>query len=559
MKQYLFFATAIATASLFTGCSNNEYVGDQPEALNGTDGAIAFSMGKANTTRGADLTGDGAATKLNSVFYVYGIKHKAEEDGTATNDQVVFQNYKVVYKGETSASNTEGWEYVGNDLWQEGEIGNVTPTAPASQTIKYWDYGTSAAKGYTFYAFSAKSDDVKNGYVKVEKKQADPAEENNSKYNKGYTVKIAPNQSLEQIYFSERLEVKKNGYNEETSTLNSYPEKVELKFSNAASKVRVGFYETVPGYKVKINEMYNASNAASSENKFVAACPNIKDRTNTSAATMTVTYDTSNKPQVSISGVTPQNNLTLGTGILDATNIATTSSSPTWDTPKSGQTTQGDYTIVWPQTDNAQPLKIKVDYKLTSLDGSNEEINVTGATAVVPAEYIKWAANHAYTYIFKISDKTNGSTGTEGTDPAGLYPITFDAVVEDMINEGSTTTVSTPSVTASQAGTTSGYVTTEGIVFKTGAQIDLKVMKDGQPASATITGGYKKGGYDYNKTPEKNLEGTGSTIGTSLSATLQTQSEVGCWVLKVEAGGATTYVIIKVGEAEKGPETPTNP
>ena len=73
MKQYLFLATAIATASLFTGCSNNEYVGDQPEAFNGTDGAIAFSMGKANTTREGEGNSKDA-DKLNKVFYVYGEK-----------------------------------------------------------------------------------------------------------------------------------------------------------------------------------------------------------------------------------------------------------------------------------------------------------------------------------------------------------------------------------------------------------------------------------------------------------------------------------------------------
>ena len=70
MKKYLCLATAIATASLFTGCSNNEYVGDQPEAFNGTDGAIAFSMGKANTTR----AGEGIGQLQTNGFYVYGTK-----------------------------------------------------------------------------------------------------------------------------------------------------------------------------------------------------------------------------------------------------------------------------------------------------------------------------------------------------------------------------------------------------------------------------------------------------------------------------------------------------
>lgn len=81
-----------------------------------------------------------------------------------------------------------------------------------------------------------------------------------------------------------------------------------------------------------------------------------------------------------------------------------------------------------PQADNNKTLSLKVDYTLTSLDGSDEKIQVTGATAVIPAKYLCWRPNYAYTYLFKISDNTNGSTGGKD-DPAGLYPITFDASV----------------------------------------------------------------------------------------------------------------------------------
>ena len=89
---------------------------------------------------------------------------------------------------------------------------------------------------------------------------------------------------------------------------------------------------------------------------------------------------------------------------------------------------------------------MKVDYTLVSTDGSNEEIKVTGATATVPSEYTQWQPNYSYTYIFKISDKTNGSTGG-GT--AGLYPITFDAIVTETETgkQETITTVETPSIT----------------------------------------------------------------------------------------------------------------
>ena len=86
-------------------------------------------------------------------------------------------------------------------------------------------------------------------------------------------------------------------------------------------------------------------------------------------------------------------------------------------------------------------------------DGSGETIKVYGAKAIVPAKFAEWKSNYAYTYVFKISDKTNGKTDlTKG--PEGLYPITFDAVVanSEIGNQTTITTVATPSITTYQKG-----------------------------------------------------------------------------------------------------------
>lgn len=79
---------------------------------------------------------------------------------------------------------------------------------------------------------------------------------------------------------------------------------------------------------------------------------------------------------------------------------------------------------------NVGGLTLKVDYTLISTDGSDETIKVTGATAKIASDYTNWTANKSFTYIFKISDKTNGSTGGTGTT-AGLYPIEFDSVIAE--------------------------------------------------------------------------------------------------------------------------------
>lgn len=62
-------------------------------------------------------------------------------------------------------------------------------------------------------------------------------------------------------------------------------------------------------------------------------------------------------------------------------------------------------------------------------------------------------SKHSLYIPFKISDNTNGYTGND-PNKAGLYPITFDAVVTEMTDktQGTTTTVATPSITTYQEG-----------------------------------------------------------------------------------------------------------
>ena len=107
---------------------------------------------------------------------------------------------------------------------------------------------------------------------------------------------------------------------------------------------------------------------------------------------------------------------------------------------------------------------MKVDYTLVSTDGSGETIKVTGAEATVPSEYTQWQPNYSYTYIFKISDKTNGSTGGESK---GLYPIVFDAVVTETSEgiQNTITTVQDASITTYAKGNTieNEYKTSDNI------------------------------------------------------------------------------------------------
>ena len=135
--------------------------------------------------------------------------------------------------------------------------------------------------------------------------------------------------------------------------------------------------------------------------------------------------------------------------------LGTTSSAPTWV----DGSTDGDYTPIFPFEGNTNPLLLKLDFTLTADDGSPDVIHVRGARAVVPAQYVQWKSNFAYTYLFKISDKSNGTTGEvdangDPTDPEGLKPITFDAIVVDVTEElqQTITSVSTRSITTYAEG-----------------------------------------------------------------------------------------------------------
>ena len=450
MKTKNLFLAALAAFALVS-CTESEFVGDSSEAVaeKSTNGAIVFGGTSPAMTR-ADFLGADAAAKLNNKFVVYGVKHlTAAEDETATNDAVVYNNFQVAWAANTAgktASNTSDWEYVGLQAY------DATPTA---QGIKYWDY--SADYGYTFYAFSS-SDITYPKATASDKVQVTKTTANGtSLYNKGYSVTVNTDASLDNLYFADRKPVAKADYDKTVS----------LTFRNFGTKVRVGFYETIPGYTVQIDKFYidNDATAAVTDfaemnndktDGFYASLQNVKTSAN---QTLNVTYydgtdaAIENRPKVTNPTAGYDYALKLGAGVI-GTNLGTTSSNPTWDK------TAGAYTTVFPFEDNTNPLLIKLDFTMTADDGSADVIKVRGARAIVPAEYVKWKSNFAYTYLFKISDKTNGTTGDVDanddpvTDPEGLKPITFDAVVVDITDERqeTITSVSTNSITTYAEG-----------------------------------------------------------------------------------------------------------
>ncbi len=400
----------ILSAFSLTACVNDEYSGG---TVTHGDGAIGFNNVVEPFSR-AQKTGKDAATALGGKFYVYGIKNESQmAPGVLTDDNLVFKNYKVTYtdgSANSSTSNTSGWEYVGNTL-TDNEATNVTDNIGTdAQLIKYWD---DNASDYTFYAFAVANNDVENGKIKVDKINTGL-----NQYNNGYLMTLTADADPTQLYVSNRKQIMKG--------TNGYGTAVNLSFHNVMSKVRVAMYETIPGYSLTIDAFRIADTPVptfgemTTENTTNFAANLSNNKTN-NAGLMYVTYNdntsaNTDEPVVNFSGYNQTYVLSLGNQLKSGTKLGTDASSKVYDTAN------GDYTAVYPMESNANNLKLKVDFTLTSSVG--ETIKVKDATVEVPAEYLRWRPGYAYTYVFKISDQTNATIGSL----TGLYPITFDAL-----------------------------------------------------------------------------------------------------------------------------------
>ena len=478
MKRYYLLAAA---AIVFAGCSNNEFVGEDSGRTQESDkGQIAFSSTLPAATRawyGAD-----AAAKLNNKFIVSGFYGDKSTNAVA-NTTTAFDNYQVQWKvntAGTTASNTADWEYVGIDA-------AAPSTITGKQTIKYWNY---SAGQYDFIAYSTGDNKVVTegdpaaGSVKVSAIAAPTTDK-----PAAYTIQGAKD-DLMKCYVADLY----TAYNPEQTDKPKFGDRVRFTFRNVATKVRVALYETVPGYSVKDVHFYADDQTATS--KDISATDATLYTAGTSkfpiAGTFTVSFPkvgTSNlndpmynKAVISFAATTSTNDETTRT--FGNLNYQTSDDSRlTGDTylgttlPNASYAGTADYYQTMLPNEAGSTLTLRVNYTLVSNDGSGEEINVYGAKAIVPAVYAQWKSNYAYTYVFKISDKTNGKTGLGTNDPEGLFPITFDAMITDVQNgnQATVTTVATPSITTYQKG--HDPKATDEYSAKVG---DIYVMVDGK-------------------------------------------------------------------------------
>lgn len=396
---------AALLATLLAGCASDALVTPEvPVAPLAEAEAIGFgSIARAKTR----VSHEESAALLGNRFHVFGSKTKG------TDVSPVFDNYLVEYTASSAgstATNTHDWEYAGK-VSKKGAV----------QGVKYWDF---SAERFDFVAAAGLAADelIKNT-------------------TDGMRVNVTDVDAMTSIYVADRITATPTAQAATTATpaTSAYKDVVQFQFRRLGAQMRIGFYETVPGYAVKdLVFYYIGAPSGSHEVGVGAAFPE--------SGKYTVTYDdATNAAEATFAGASNKLAFTNTFGKLDYTYSFTQegiASKPYLDqsgkcaaTPvkaflgtSSTNATygKGTYTIdgtpgvtsaykpILPYEHNTMKMQIRVDYTLIALDGSGDSIHVRDAWVSVPANYLKWKPNYSYTYLFKISDNSNGYTGKGG-------------------------------------------------------------------------------------------------------------------------------------------------
>ena len=442
MKKSLILAVAaIAMAS----CSSDELVSKPTTG----ETPIAFSVEKANITRAKNLEETG--------HYNFGVWAYKYKEG-ATTGAVVMGNYLVGYSDGTSKgydkTNSTTWAGVAGSLkdhtspWFYEYLGTAEYTYDGSgfykgsdanyksanehQYLRYWDlaYATTNFYAYAPYKASGVTFDESTKKITVD----------HAAQKAGYD-----DASLDEFMYAG------------ASSTNANLEDVKLQFKHLGAQVNLRFYEEVRGYKVQIIDV-------TTDGTGIQATP---------ATTDGSTY-TKSHYYTECGATIDFNTVTTPTATVNHTDAATTQENLIFKIPTEGLTSYNSYNIIPEKVSTgtqlyayspttyypvAQPttsevgFTFHVSYKLIAED-NGEEITVKNARVFVPAKVVDgsnttyiaaWQPNTKYTYTFKITKDSTGSTNpdesniTDPTVPATptVYPIVFDGatIVEYDTNE----------------------------------------------------------------------------------------------------------------------------
>ena len=449
MKKVLFL-TAVAVA--MSACSNDVDLGMKDANKQNADNAIGFQVLNKNMSR---ATTSALEEKGHYNFGVWAYKNTDQ-----TND--IMANYLVGYFGNDA--NPVGYSHTGTN--------NTTWGAGSSNLTDHYSFWGYEGLGNTQYNWTKNTGSqqyylsVDDGTYKYENYKS-----NKDKQYLRYFDKSSANTEFfayapyiygaltptftiadKKLSFPDRSI--KDGYNDAslfeylcayTNVAKAdYENDVALNFEHLNARVRIVFYEDIQGYDVKLINLHT--------NAGIIAVPATKD------ASDNYSYATGKLAK------TAKAEVTLGPTIKFAVQAGKTfyvqpspasidadikNAALAFDIPTASKLSEDRATAVGtgeisqyysPDTYYAIPntgacgLTFRVSFQLTST--THEVINVYDAGVFVPATNCKWDAGKNYTYVFKITKNTNGTTDSEKNNPTvnpnpgskALFPIVFDGI-----------------------------------------------------------------------------------------------------------------------------------
>lgn len=234
MKKYIFLA---ASALTLASCSSDDFLGDTPGSTpTSANSAIKFDGNAGKISRATSNTANTTQGKLDYQFKIYGVK-KVDDNKYSK----VFENYNIWWNTTLTTSNTSSWEYVGKKDNSITPNTGTTINLEKDQTIKYWDYASDNyhfVAGSPISAFTYTLDD--NGDIKSATVSGLGGHITAKEKTEGSAYATEPNP----VYVAEPVVISSD----------AYKQPVKFNFVRQQTKVRVGIYETIPGYSIsKIN------------------------------------------------------------------------------------------------------------------------------------------------------------------------------------------------------------------------------------------------------------------------------------------------------------------
>ncbi len=496
MRKLFLFAT---TAALLAACSSNDLVDDSRvgDLRNNGEVPIEFNVQKQNITRAANLE---TVNHYNFGVWAWKVQGK---NGLA--DAEVMNNYLVGYggssvgydhtNGTTWAATTSStsdhvspWFYEGL-----GTAEYTSATAPfytaaqtaymsnnANQYLRYWDLAYGKTNFYCYAPYKKNAVAATNDVVFTK-----DATTSTMVFNATNSIRDGYDEPLNSTYNAYDRSLSEYMYAGVQAT-NSDLADVTIPFKHMGAQLFIRFYEEIPGYRVEMIDLAadKATTPATDIMKGIQATPAIAGTPNTNGTyyitqggTVSFTETTAAAAYTpNWEGATTATNTTplmfkiptagLSTAATAPANL-TAFAAPTGNTTSHNviaeastegtQTYSYSPTIYYPvaqPTTSTTGLTFHVSYRIIAED-NGEVTTVHNATVHVPYKgeaeidgtpqndkfITVWQPNVKYTYTFKITRKSSGTTDPDPViDPTSptvsnkvaLYPIVFDqATIED--------------------------------------------------------------------------------------------------------------------------------